>query len=483
MRRTAPLTLAALSLALVSLAPARLEAAVKLPSIFADHMVLQRDVPITVWGTADPGEAITVKIGDASATGAAGPDGRFAVELRPLPAGGPHTLVVNAVEVKDVLVGEVWVCSGQSNMEWPVAASKDPEKEIAAADFPRLRHFAVKKAIASEPRADVEGAWAVASPATAGSFTAVGFFFGRELLKDLDVPIGLVHTSWGGTPAEAWTSRETLAADPALKPLLDRWDAAVAADAKKGESPHRASGLFNAMLAPLTRYAIRGAIWYQGESNASRAFQYRTLFPAMIRDWRRSFSRGDFPFLFVQLANFTPALPDPAESDWAELREAQTMTLALPNTAMAVTIDIGDAKDIHPRNKQEVGRRLALAALAMTYGKKVPFSGPLYQSMAVEGDAIRVRFAHADGGLGARDGGAARGFAIAGPDKKFVWADEAKIDGASVVVRSAKVAQPVAVRYAWANNPEDANLVNAGSGLPASPFRSDDWPGVTQANN
>jgi sialate O-acetylesterase len=473
----------ALALALVSLATTPVAAAVKLPSIFADHMVLQRDTPIAVWGTADPGEAITVKLGGASVSGAAGSDGRFALKLPAIAAGGPHTLTVNAIEVKDVLVGEVWVCSGQSNMEWPVGAAQDPEKEAAAANYPKLRHFAVKKAIASEPLADAPGAWAVCAPDTVGAFTAVGYFFGRELLADLDVPIGLVHTSWGGTAAEAWTSRAALTADADLKPLVERWDAAIAKDAKAAENPNRVSSLYNAMLAPIAPYAIRGAIWYQGESNASRAFQYRKLFSTMIQDWRQRFGRGDFPFLFVQLANFTPALPEPAESDWAELREAQTMTLALPNTAMAVTIDIGDAADIHPRNKQEVGRRLALAARAMTYGRKVPFSGPMYQSMAVEGDAIRVRFAHADGGLAARDGAPLRGFAIAGPDKKFVWADETKIDGASVVVRSAKVAQPVAVRYAWANNPEGCNLVNADGKLPASPFRTDDWPGVTQANN
>jgi sialate O-acetylesterase len=336
------------------------------------------------------------------------------------------------------------------------------------------------------------------------------YFFGRELHKDLDVPMGLIHTSWGGTPAESWTSRGMLEKHEVLRPILERWDQAMAnyptakaeydkameqwsKDAEKAKAegkeeppkpgeplspshPHRASGLYNAMIAPLVPYGIRGAIWYQGESNAGRAFQYRTLFPAMITDWRENWNQGDFPFYFVQLANFTDVKPEPGPSDWAELREAQTLTLGLKNTGMAVIVDIGEAKDIHPRNKQDVGRRLALLALARDYGKRLVDTSPMYNSMKVKKGKAIIKFDEADGGLVAK-GGKLEGFAVAGADQKFVWA-EAKIKGKDrVVVSSPEVKEPVAVRYAWAHNPV-CNLFNK-AGLPASPFRTDDWPGVT----
>ncbi|HEU4386737.1 MAG TPA: sialate O-acetylesterase, partial [Blastocatellia bacterium] len=577
----------------------------------------------------------------------------------PFNAGGPYEMKISGnrdVKLKNILVGEVWVASGQSNMEWQLQNSAHGQDEVSRANYPEIHLFTVVKATSLEPRDDVEGRWVVCSPETAGSFSAVAYFFGRELNREIKMPVGLIHTSWGGTPAEAWTSRGALDTNAELKPMaesLERaaknlpdalrayqaaqekwndehflhdpgnkgfdlgyargdyadqdwktmrlpqaWESAglpidgsvwfrkvvdVPADwagkdlalslgsiddfdttyfngTKVGaigeETPnfwmaprkytipgslvrpgrnviavrvfdHFGDGgftgaaasmslsapggslislsgdwhykvekafepikvdfstqpvapagggnqnsptvLYNAMIAPVTPYTIRGAIWYQGESNADRARQYRTLFPAMIRDWRRAWGEGDFPFLFVQLANWQPRKPEPGESGWAELREAQLMTLKEPATGMAVTIDIGETNDIHPKNKQDVGRRLALWALAKTYGRRVEFSGPMYQSFAVEGGKIRLRFLHAQG-LGTKDGAPAEGFAIAGEDGKFVWAN-AKVEGETVVVWSDSVKLPSAVRYAWADNPA-ANLYN-GAGLPASPFRTD----------
>lgn len=495
-------------------------AEVKLPALFSDNMVLQRDRPIPVWGTAEAGEQVTVTLGEAQVTATANQEGRWRVQLPPRAAGGPFEMTIagkNTLTRRNVLIGEVWIASGQSNMEWPVHLSLHPEEEIAAANYPQIRFFNVKHTVASQPRTDVEGTWVECTPQTVPNFSAVAYFFSRDLHQALGVPIGLIKTAWGGTPAESWVSRSSLEAQPDLKVLVERWDAqrlqaledyAAAVDqyfqqvarwvqnaqssgllppmpAAPGlpgilQNPWRTSGLYNGMIAPLIPYALRGAIWYQGESNASRAYQYRTLFPALIQDWRRAWGQGDFPFLFVQLANFTPPPAEPGESDWAELREAQAQALALPNTGMAVAIDVGEADNIHPPNKQEVGRRLALAARAIAYGQEVVYSGPLYQSMAVEGHSIRLWFRHLGGGLVARGGGPLRGFAIAGADRKFVWA-EACIEGETVVVHSDQVPEPVAVRYAWANNPEGCNLFNQ-AGLPAPPFRTDNWPGITVNN-
>ncbi len=490
-------------------------AELKLPALISDNMVIQRDTKVPLWGTADPGERVTVTLGDQQRSAVADNRGRWRVELGPFPAGGPHRLTIatarSKVVVKNVLVGEVWVCSGQSNMAFALRGALNAEWEIASATYPKIRLFMVERATADHPLSDVVGQWVECSPQTVPGFSAVAYFFGRELYTTLGVPVGLIESAWGGTPAEAWTSAETLAADPYFKPILDRW-AQITANYPKAleqyqkkleqwkeqakqarargknpprrprppaggpDDPHRPSVLFNAMIAPLTPYAIRGAIWYQGESNASRAYQYRKLFPAMIQDWRRHWNRGDFPFLFVQLANFMQRKPEPSESAWAELREAQLMALSLPNTAMAVIIDIGEANDIHPKNKQGVGHRLALAARAIVYGEDIEYSGPLFETMTIEGNKVRIRFSHVGGGLVAKGGGPLKGFAIAGVDRKFVWA-QAKIEGDSVVVWSEKVPHPVAVRYAWADNPE-CNLYNK-EGLPASPFRTDDWPGVT----
>ncbi len=488
-------------------------AEVRLPAIFGDNMVLQAGARLPVWGWADAGEEVHVLIGEQLRRTRADANGRWRVEFEPLAPGGPVKFVVegkNRIELRNVLVGEVWLCSGQSNMEWPVSRAANPEQEIASANYPQIRLFKVAKIVAAKPLEDTDGQWQVCSPQTVAGFSAVGYFFGRELHKRLGVPVGLIQSAWGGTPAEAWTSLEALNAHPELKPIVERWDeilenypkaleryrkrmAAWQQNAKAARAagkrpprrprpprgpnhPHRPAGLYNGMIKPIVPFAIRGVIWYQGESNAARAYQYRTLFRTMIRDWRRTWRQGNFPFLFVQLANFRQRQAEPGESDWAELREAQTMALAEPNTGMAVTIDIGEANDIHPKNKQDVGRRLALAALAIAYGKDIVYSGPLYDSHKIEGNKVRIFFTHVDGGLVAR-GGELKGFAIAGPDRKFVWA-KAAIDGDTVVVWSDQVPNPVAVRYGWADNPE-CTLYNK-AGLPASPFRTDDWPGITQ---
>ena len=491
-------------------------ATVSTPSVFGDHMVLQQGKSLPVWGKADPGEKVAVTLNGKTETATACAAGRWMVKLPKMKAGGgPYELKIqgadNTLTFTDVLVGEVWVGSGQSNMQWTVENSANSDHEIANANYPKIRLFDVKRTVATTPQDNCEGSWVICTPESIPEFSAVLYFFGKELHQQLDgVPMGLVHTSWGGTPAESWTSRSMLESDPDLAGMVKHWDKLLAQypaaktaydtameewkkgaeqakaagipepkkpDAPRGpDHPWLASGLYNAMIAPLVPYAIQGSIWYQGESNAGRAYQYRKLFPAMITDWRNAWGQGPFPFYFVQLANFTDVLPDPAESEWAELREAQTMTLSLKNTGMATIIDIGEAKDIHPKNKQDVGKRLALNALAKDYGKKVVWSGPMYKSMKVKGDRVAVKFDHADGGLSARDGDKLKGFAIAGADKKFVWAD-AVVKGKTVVVSSPQVAKPVAVRYAWANNPV-CNLVN-GKGLPASPFRTDEWPGLT----
>lgn len=487
---------------------------VELPAVIGDNMVLQRHQRVPIWGTADPGEKVTVTFAGQQVTTTAKPDGRWMLRLTALAAGGPYEMTVagkNTTALQNVLVGEVWACSGQSNMAFSVRASNNAEEEIAAANYPQIRLLTVPRVPASEPVSDIEAEWVVCSPETVPNFSAVGYFFGRDIHKELGVPVGLINTSWGGTPAESWTTRPTLKEDPDFVPIIDRWNQArenypeqkkkheealakwkedVEKAKAEGKQPPRQpypplferkqyepSSLYNGMIAPLIPYAIRGAIWYQGESNAGRAHQYRKLFSAMIRDWRLQWGQGAFPFLFVQLANFRAREPEPGDSAWAELREAQSMALKLPRAGQAVIIDIGDADDIHPKNKQDVGRRLALNALAIAYGRDIVYSGPTYSFMEKEDGRIRLHFDHVGGGLTAKGGGPLKGFAIAGPDRKFAWAD-AVIDGDTVVAGSDQVPQPVAVRYGWANNPE-CNLYNR-EGLPASPFRTDGWPGITE---
>ena len=443
---------------------------VRLPKVFGSRMVLQREMAVPVWGWADPGEKVTVTLNDCKVEATACEKGKWAVKLAAMKAGGPHSITVagkNTITLEDVLVGEVWVCSGQSNMQWSVKASNNAEEEIAAADYPKMRLFTVARKVAEKPLDDCEGSWAACTPETIPNFTAVGYFFGRALHKEVGVPIGLINTSWGGTIAEAWTSHEGLSGEDDFKPILER------AATFNPKTPNQACNLYNGMLKPLIPYGIRGAIWYQGESNCSRARQYRKLFPAMITDWRKNWGQGDFPFYYVQLAPYRYGKADPACC--AELWEAQLATLSLPNTGMAVTTDIANITNIHPKNKQDVGIRLALWALAKIHGEKIVYSGPLYKSMSVDGNKACLEFDHTGGGLVARDGPLTH-FTVAGDDKNFVPAT-ASIDGDVIVVSSDQVAKPVAVRFAWRDDAEP-NLFNT-RGLPASPFRTDDFEMVT----
>ncbi|HTE31035.1 MAG TPA: sialate O-acetylesterase [Chryseolinea sp.] len=624
---------------------------VKLPKLISDGMIIQRNKPIVIWGWADPNEKITVQFKNQTKKSKADNSGKWKVTLQPESAGGPFQLVVkgtNTLTVNDILIGEVWICSGQSNMEWPVSSANNAEEEIKQGNFPEIRQFLVKKEISVKPEEDVAGGdWKGATPENVGNFTAVGYFFARELYNQLKIPIGLINTSWGGTHSETWTSREAFEQSAEFKDMiatmpqidLDKlnrekkeaqikklgamgislpaqgvaqwkepdfndsqwkpmtlpglWEqqglpdldgviwfrkslnidtrsagkdatlelsmiddsdetfingqrvgltkakynekrkysvpagllksganviavrvedtgggGGIYGDAQdmrltlQGGEVIPLSGnwtfmieeiggstsigpnsyptlLFNAMINPLLNAGIAGALWYQGESNAGRAYQYRTAFPLLIQDWRKHWKQGDFPFYYVQLASFNSDNGTSERgSTWAELREAQTMTLSLPHTGMAVTTDIGQANDIHPRNKQDVGKRLAAIALHNEYGQKVVYNGPVYQSLKVEGDNIRVSFTNTGTGLMVKDKyGYLKGFEIAGPDKKFYYA-KASIEGNDVVVSAAQVHGPVAVRFAWADNPEDANLYNS-EGFPASPFRTDDWKGIT----
>lgn len=494
--------------------PQPVSADLTMPSIFSDNMVLQRGIEIPVWGWADPGDSVTVSIDSLRVHAVAGLSGRWTTKLGGMEAGGPHEMIVagdDTLRFNNVMIGEVWVCSGQSNMQWSMRNLIDAESDIASATFPNIRLFTVPRRSADIPQDDFAGerpGWAPCTPDTVLSFSAIAYYFGKELHTDLRMPIGLIHTSWGGSVAEAWTSMATLDSIPELRPIVDNLDsvkanyqrdrevfltkqAAYAAARKDslnlplmplpprgpGERDYP-SGLFNAMIYPLIPYGIAGAIWYQGESNSVRAAQYRTLFPAMITDWRKAWNQGDFPFIYVQLANWeTDTIPvEGGWGSWPELREAQLMTLSLPNTGMAVAIDIGEADNIHPNNKREAGRRLALNALAVAYDRRIVKSGPIYTSWYRESDTIRLRFRHTGQGLLAGNMLPLSGFEIAGRDRIFHSA-EARIDGTEVVVYSPNVKEPAAVRYAWDDNPE-CNLFNMG-GLPASPFRTDTWPGVT----
>lgn len=493
-------------LALLCLAAGSLQAAVKLPTLLAPHMVVQRDLPVHVWGKADPGESISVTFRGESKSTVADELGRFDLYLSPGPAGGPFEMRVkgaNEIVLDDILVGEVWVAAGQSNMEWPVRWAGAPETELAASRHPRIRLFRAMHRVSEYAYDDLWGKpWAQCGPDSVADFSAAGYHFARFLQEKLDVPVGLIQLAWGGTPIDSWTSFGALTADSSLMPALAqwakmmnahpaallqyqrearRWEAAAARAKAAGapfteppparpagpaESPWKPGAIFNGMVAPASRYPIRGVLWYQGESNTAveRAPYYARLFRTMISDWRRAWGQGDFPFLFVQLSSYEAD----AESDWPELRDAQRQALAVANTAMIQTIDIGEPANIHPKNKREVGRRLSLAARAVVYGDPVEYSGPLYRRVSAEPSALRVWFDHA-AGLAARDG-ALRGFEVAGEDRKWHPA-EARIDNSTVLVSSPAVPAPRYVRYAWADCP-DANLYNA-AGLPAAPFRSE----------
>jgi sialate O-acetylesterase len=629
---------------LMTLCVNQLEAAVTLPKIFSNNMMLQRDRAVKVWGWADKGESVTVTFNGQKIKTKAGSNGQWMVSLIPMVFGGPYDMNVagksRSVTLTNILIGDIWICSGQSNMEWILKNTNNAEKEIAESNYPKIRLFTVAKETGFKARTDLSGTWMECNAGTSGDFSAVAYFFARKLLGELNVPVGLINTSWGGTNIQTWMSGEVISKmdeykntklpdeqsqeqikknrDAYLfalkhdKGKIEKWydpsrtgagwkkiklpqewsdteigntdgivwfkkefELPASSDPKKiilslgpiddadvtylngtlvdstnmwnkdrlyslsknilkpgkniliikvtdtggggglfgkpeqlyvqvddqkislaGDWEYKVSVLtsdfglmnsgpnayptllYNAMIAPLTSFGIKGAIWYQGEANTFEANRYRKLFAEMIRDWRSKWGY-DFPFFWVQLANFMAPDTTPAGSDWAELREAQQMTLSLPSTGQAVIIDIGEEKDIHPRNKQDVGYRLALAALKVAYGKDIVFSGPVYQSMKVDGNKIILTFSSTGSGLNLKDiYGYAKGFAIAGEDQKFVWA-QGYVEGNTVIVFNKDISHPVAVRYAWGNNPNDANLYNK-EGLPASPFRTDTWKGITQ---
>lgn len=483
------------------------KAQLQLPAMFSDNMVLQQGVPVTIWGWANEGDKVTVKFREHTVS-ATTHNLKWSVELRPLKAGGPDTLTISAksgtVQLANVLVGEVWVCSGQSNMEFPLRGSFQSEADIAAATNTLIRLFRVPRAKLEAPTVLISSSWKECSPETAAAFSAVGYYFGRDLQTARKVPVGLIQSDWGGSPAEVWMSREALEINDRYRAeILEAGDKAwnkyqanlvyykvkKALAEKKGEEfkKHppsfgwRPTELYNGMIAPLIPYTIKGAIWYQGESNAGRAEQYRSLFVDMIRNWRRDWGQTDFPFLCVQLAPFSKIEPEPRGSDWAELREAQLLaTKVLPNVGMAVITDVGDENDIHPKKKEPVGARLALAARGIAYGERIEYSGPIYRDMKVEHGKIILRFDHVGKGLEVRDG-ELKGFAICGDDRKFVWAKAEILPDNTISVSSPEVANPVAVRYGWANCPV-VNLWNK-DGLPASPFRTDDFPMITAGKN
>jgi sialate O-acetylesterase len=511
------LGLALLGLLAGPVSPVRAD--VKVPAIFGSHMVLQRDQKDRVWGWAEPGEEVTVKIADQSHTVKAGADGSWQVMIDAMPAGGPHVMTIegkNTLKFDDVLVGEVWICSGQSNMQWSVAGANDADLELTAASYPNIRLISVPNFGTQEPQKDFRGEWQTCRRETAAGFSAVGYFFGRQLYQTLGVPVGLINDSWGGSACEAWVRRDVLAADPKFALMLKRWeqfekdyprakteyeskmaDWKLAAKKAKDEGKQppqepfnplwmmagnsRPGNIYNGVLKPTIGFGIRGVIWYQGESNAGKAYQYRDLFPLMIKSWRDEWGLGDFSFYWVQLADFLPESPEPKESAWAELREAQTMTMSrLPKTGEAVIIDLGEAQDIHPRNKQGVAARLARWALALDYGVKIPYHSPVYKSMKRDQSAIVLEFEHVGAGLKAADIPELRGFAVAGSDKKFVKAQATIVGPATIKVWADQVSEPVAVRYAWADNP--VCNVYSSEGLPLTPFRTDDWPGATIHN-
>lgn len=504
-------------LALAALVAPSAFADVRLPAIFSDHMVLQQNTAIKIWGWADPLETVVVRIGGQVEGTAADKDGKWSVKLpKKFKAGEKLALVVkgakNTLTVNDVLVGEVWLCSGQSNMAMTVDRSKDFDNEKAHANFPKIRMFTVARNPQLTPQADCQGKWEICSAATVGHFSAAGYFFGRDLHQQLNVPVGLINSSYGGTAVEAWTSMEVQSKLPEYKTIVEPWDkltakpydektalanydrqvAAWKENVQKAKAANKAAprgpakpvdprwsqnypaNLYNGMIAPIVGYAIRGAIWYQGESNASKTFAhlYGLQLATMIKDWRTRWG-GEFPFAWVQLPDYHAPQKEPVENTgWTTVREEMLKTLKVPHTGMAITLGLGEAGDIHPKNKQEVGHRLALWALDDVYEHEaLPASGPLPVSHRIRGRDIIVTFKETNGGLRSTDK-ALKGFAIAGADKKFVWAD-ARIEGDKVIVSHPAVPKPVAVRYAWADNPV-WSLIN-GAGLPATPFRTDNW--------
>lgn len=506
----------------LSAAPANAE--VTLPTVIGNNMVLQQGQKNPIWGWAGKGENVTVTIADQSHSAVADDDGKWVVHLDAMSVTTqPLSMKVSGsttIELGNILVGEVWLCSGQSNMQWPVSVSNDADLERLAGGYPQIRLISVPQVASQTPSTHFEGQWEYCTPDSVNNFSAVGYFFGRQLHTTLKVPIGLIDNAWGGSAAEAWVPKEILQESGQYAELLSRWEqiekdnepkkveaeyqarlAKWEADAEKAKQAgnpapskprrsrnplagnQRPANLYWGVLNPVVPFGIKGAIWYQGESNAGRAYQYRHLFPLMIQTWRDAWkqeSNEAFPFYWVQLADFRGEKTEPADSDWAELREAQTMSLSLPNTGQAVIIDIGEGRDIHPRNKQGVAMRLARWALAKDYGYDIVFQSPTYKSMEKQGNKIVLTFDSVGQGLYTFDVNQPRGFTIAGEDKKFVNATAKVVGKDTIEVSSDQIAAPVSVRYAWSDNP--ICNVQSRDGLPLTPFRTDDWPGITISN-
>ena len=488
-----------------------LQSEVRLPNILSDHAVLQRQAPIHIWGWASPGEAITVTLRQQSVATTADTIGQFSVYLQPEKAGGPFTLTVkgsNTVTLSDLLIGDVWFASGQSNMELPLngfpgsAPLKNGPQEVAAANHPNLRLLHIPNNASTYPLEDQPATWTACNPHTAATFSAVAYFYGREISEKEHVPVGMVDSTWGGTPVESWASLGSLTADASLMPVFHNWSrladthktrgALVAQEKSEDDAARQAgqplpkhpwrpnldswapAGLFNAMIAPATPYAIKGALWYQGESNSPQpsAYLYSKVFSAMITDWRQQWGLGNFPFLFVQISSYKST---PLE-DWGTLRDQQRRTLAVANTAMAVTLDVGDPDNVHPSDKQTVSARLALAGRTLAYGEQVEYAGPLFSQAVTEKGGMRVLFDHTAGKLVSKGNATDSnlpGFELSGDDHHFFPA-AAKIDNDTVMVTSPQVQHPRYVRYAWENAPQ-ATLFNS-DGLPASTFTSEDAP-------
>jgi sialate O-acetylesterase len=503
------------------LLPLAASAELKLPAIIGDNMVLQQKQTNPIWGWDNPGTEVTVTFAGQTKTAKADANGKWTVKLDPVPANAqPQPLSIKGTtsrELKNILVGEVWVCSGQSNMQWNVGSCWDADLEIATAKYPQIRLISVPQVGTQEPQQDFKGEWKECSPETVGGFSAVGFFYGRVLHRMLNVPVGLINNAWGGSAAEAWVRRDVLEKDARFKTLMDGWVQrekqlstekaaadytkamadwkAKADEAKKAGKPFttrppqgpqqllggnsRPGNIYNGVLLPTIGYGIKGAIWYQGESNAGRAYEYGYLFPLMIQHWREEWKQGDFPFYWVQLADFMAEQPQPGDSNWAELRESQTKTQnAVKNGGQAVIIDLGEANDIHPKNKRDVAERLARIALAKDYGVQLPHRSPEFKSVEVQGNKAIVTLDTFGSSLRTVDVTEVKGFAVCGEDRKWVWA-QAKIVGKDKVeVTAPGIAKPVAVRYAWADNPV-CNLFSV-EGLPVTPFRTDSFPMITK---
>jgi len=489
------------------------QAELKLPAIIGDNMVLQQKQANPIWGWDTPGTEVTVTFSGQTKTGKAGDDGKWTVTLDALDANAtPATMTfkgTDSKEVKNILIGEVWLSSGQSNMQWSVSQTWDYDLEMLSANYPEIRIVKVPNVGTQEIQKDFKGQWRVCDPSTIGNFSAVAYFYGRLLHQTLGVPVGLIDNSWGGSAAEAWVKRDIFDADSRFKAMQDQWkkteenydfekvkadfevqkaawDAKSPEEKAAGQAPRpprnelignqRPGNLYAGCLAPIIGYGIKGAIWYQGETNAGRAAQYNDLMTLLIGEWRKDWKQGDFPFYFVQLADYMAEKPEPANSGWAELREAQTLTMnTVKNTGQAVIIDLGESNDIHPRNKRDVAERLARWALVKDYGfDKIPHRSPEFKSMEIKDNKAVVLFDHIGGGLRTLDVSDLKGFAISGEDGKWVWADAKFVASAkkdTIEVSSPQVAKPVAVRYAWADNPV-CNILST-EGLPLTPFRTD----------